>query len=96
MATGPAGSRCYDGPSPGGYRMEIRVLSALDTDAWLRLRVRALRDHPDAFGRAVEEADTAEEWTRRFDTTENGRDGFLLGAFEGVSWQASAASGPAA
>ncbi len=63
--------------------MEIRVLSAPDTDAWLRLRVRALRDHPDAFGRAVEEADTAEEWTRRFDTTENGRDGFLLGAFEG-------------
>ncbi|HSE93305.1 MAG TPA: GNAT family N-acetyltransferase [Methylomirabilota bacterium] len=62
--------------------MEIRMLSAPDTDAWLRLRVRALRDHPDAFGRAAEEADTAEEWRRRFETNENGREGFLLGAFE--------------
>jgi len=59
------------------------MLTSLDTDAWVRVRLRALRDHPDAFGRAAEEADTAEEWKRRFETNENGRDAFLLGALEG-------------
>ncbi|MGH7391927.1 MAG: hypothetical protein ACREM3_21085 [Candidatus Rokuibacteriota bacterium] len=41
------------------WRMEIRMLREPDTAAWLRLRVRALRDHPDAFGRAAEDADRA-------------------------------------
>src|SRR5215470_14519187 len=61
--------------------MEIRMLAEKDIDAWLVVRHRALREHPDAFGRAIEEADTREEWQQRFNLSENGLEGFVLGAF---------------
>ncbi|MDQ4045484.1 MAG: GNAT family N-acetyltransferase [Chloroflexota bacterium] len=43
----------------------IRLLTAADWDAWWRLRLRALADHPDAFGSDIDETLSAGEQASR-------------------------------
>jgi RimJ/RimL family protein N-acetyltransferase len=63
--------------------MEIRTLGEADLEAWLALRLRSLREHPDAFGRTPEEDDALDRWRQYFRTMDTEGDGFILGAFEG-------------
>lgn len=64
--------------------VEIRALGEEDAGAFRALRLRALRDHPEAFGSSYEEtrALPPEEWERRFrsDWVEGG---VMFGAFVG-------------
>jgi RimJ/RimL family protein N-acetyltransferase len=59
-----------------------RLLTAADTDAFRRLRLRALREHPDMFGRAYEETQSATEMAEEFRTLHDGQAGFILGGFD--------------
>jgi ribosomal protein S18 acetylase RimI-like enzyme len=61
--------------------MEIRTLDEADLEAWLVLRLRSLREHPDAFGRTPEEDEDAGRWRQYFRTMASDGDGFVLGAF---------------
>ena len=63
-------------------RHTISLLSPADAAAYHALRLRALREHPEAFGRSPEEVEPVEAWAETFRA--NGeRDGdFTLGAFE--------------
>ncbi len=63
--------------------METRILTEGDAEAYRRLRLRGLGEEPLAFARTPEEADSVDEMKRRFRTTEDGTDGFILGAFQG-------------
>lgn len=63
--------------------MELRGLTEADAEAFRRVRLRALEEHPEAFGRAPEEVESLEEIRQRLGTTGNGLGGFVLGAFEG-------------
>lgn len=62
--------------------METRTLTEDDAEAYRQLRVRGLGEEPRAFARTPEEADSVDEMRRRLRTTEDGTDGFILGAFE--------------
>lgn len=62
--------------------MEIRALTEADADAFRRVRLRALREHPEAFRRAPEEADSLETLKRRLGTAGRGGEEFVLGAFD--------------
>jgi len=64
--------------------MEIRLLTESDAAAWRELRLRMLRDHPDAFGSAYEENVTqpVESFAQRLREAHNLPDSFILGAFE--------------
>ncbi len=59
------------------------MLTEADAEAYRRLRLRALRDHPDLFGRAYEEAQSLKEMVEDFRSQHNGVASFILGAFEG-------------
>jgi len=59
----------------------MRLLTAADADAYRRLRLRALSEHPEFFGRAIEEAETLAEITEQLGTRHDGRESFILGAF---------------
>jgi ribosomal protein S18 acetylase RimI-like enzyme len=61
----------------------IRSLDAADAPVFHRLRLRALHDHPDAFGRAPEEMEAVEVWTERLGADVGSDGDFVLGAFEG-------------
>lgn len=63
--------------------MEVRSLTEAEAGAFLALRLRALREHPDAFGPAYEEecstpVEAIAERLRRYSRT---GDGFILGAW---------------
>jgi RimJ/RimL family protein N-acetyltransferase len=60
----------------------IRLLTPDDAEAYRAVRVRALTEHPDAFGRAIEEVETLAEITQRLGVRDEGRESFILGAFE--------------
>lgn len=64
--------------------MEIRELTEADTTPYLALRLRALRDHPDAFGASYdEEAARPVEYTvERLRAAAASPDDFILGAFD--------------
>ncbi|MBA3945841.1 MAG: GNAT family N-acetyltransferase [Herpetosiphonaceae bacterium] len=61
--------------------MIIRRLAQADVDAFRQLRLRALQEHPEAFGRSYEESIAAppEHWLARLQPTPHD---FILGAFE--------------
>jgi RimJ/RimL family protein N-acetyltransferase len=63
--------------------VEIRQLTEADAEAYRAVRLRALREHPDAFGRAYEEAQGLDEMTQDFRSQHDGRRSFILGAFGG-------------
>ena len=62
--------------------MLVRVLGPPDAAAFRAQRIRALREHPDAFGRAPEEVDSVEVWTERLRGYGLSDLDFLLGAFD--------------
>jgi ribosomal protein S18 acetylase RimI-like enzyme len=66
--------------------MLIRPLTSADAATWRELRLRMLREHPDAFGSAYEEhADRpVESFAQRLREVNNAPDSFILGAFEGA------------
>jgi ribosomal protein S18 acetylase RimI-like enzyme len=65
--------------------MIIRMLVAGDAQAFRDLRLRALRDHPEAFGRSPEEVEPAEVWARRTEIDALSEPDFTLGAFDGAT-----------
>lgn len=63
--------------------MAIRKLDGADAPAFHALRLRALREHPEAFGRTPEELDPVDVWARRLAGEASADDKFTLGAFDG-------------
>ena len=63
--------------------MLIRALTPRDAAAFRALRVRALREHPEAFGRTPEEVDPVEAIAERFRRDAESDLDFVLGAFDG-------------
>jgi RimJ/RimL family protein N-acetyltransferase len=63
--------------------VEVRKLTEADAGAYRAVRLRALREHPDAFGRAYEEAQSLDEMTEDFRSQHDGGRAFILGAFDG-------------
>ena len=62
----------------------IRPLRAGDAPAYHTQRVRALREHPDAFGRSPDEVDSVEVWAARLGDDAGSEYDVMLGAFEGT------------
>jgi ribosomal protein S18 acetylase RimI-like enzyme len=74
----------YDPDSEAGSTpMTIRPLGPTDAAAFRVLRLRGLRDHPEAFGRSHEEIDSVEAIAARFraDVDSAFEFDFVLGAF---------------
>jgi RimJ/RimL family protein N-acetyltransferase len=67
----------------GGLIVRIRPLAPSDASAFRALRIRALIDHPEAFGRTPEEIDSAELWAERLRLDAGSDLDCLLGAFDG-------------
>ena len=66
-----------------GTPRAIRARGPADTPAFRELRLRALQDHPDAFGRTPEEVDTTKVLAERFRENAQSEFDFVLGAFDG-------------
>lgn len=66
--------------------MEIRLLTEAGTEAYWALRLRGLREVPDAFGTTYEEAVTRPlaKVAQRFREELTSPDNFIMGAFEGT------------
>jgi ribosomal protein S18 acetylase RimI-like enzyme len=60
----------------------IRALTDADAEAYRHMRLRALRDHPDVFGRAFEEAETHDEILAALRSRDDAVGRFVLGAFD--------------
>src|SRR6476469_9626417 len=69
----------------GNIRVEIRDLTEDDAGIYWELRLRALKEEPDAFGSDYEESRqrSQAEIARRIPKAGDGSDDFLLGAFDG-------------
>jgi RimJ/RimL family protein N-acetyltransferase len=67
----------------GTVPVTIRPLDAADAPVFHQLRLCALRDHPDAFGRAPEEMEPVEVWAERLRVDAGPDVDFVLGAFDG-------------
>ncbi len=63
----------------------IRGLTPSDAPTFRELRVRALHDHPEAFGRTPDEVDAVEVIAERFRRDAGSDLDFALGAFEGAT-----------
>jgi hypothetical protein len=72
----------------------IRALGPDDAAAYRELRVRALREHPDAFGRTPQEVPTVEVITEHFRQDVGSDQDLTLGAFEGEALLGVAAARP--
>jgi ribosomal protein S18 acetylase RimI-like enzyme len=72
--------------------MQIRLLTEADAEAWRALRLRMLREHPDAFGSAYEENVTrpVEAFAQRLRQAHSAPDNFILGAFDDAKLVGSA------
>jgi len=80
----PSAGRSYDRRSEAGSTpMTIRPLEPTDAAAFRALRVRGLRDHPEAFGRSHEEIDAVEAIAERFRVDADSDFDVVLGAFDG-------------
>jgi ribosomal protein S18 acetylase RimI-like enzyme len=66
--------------------LEIRALTEADVEAFWEVRLRALRESPEAFGMSYENArDTPlADVAKRLRNDDRSPDGFVLGAFEGA------------
>jgi ribosomal protein S18 acetylase RimI-like enzyme len=75
----------YDLRSEVGPTPMIRPFGPADAVAFRALRLRGLRDHPEAFGRSPEEIDSVEAIAARFraDADAGFELDFVLGAFDG-------------
>jgi ribosomal protein S18 acetylase RimI-like enzyme len=60
----------------------IRVLGPGDAAVYREHRIRALREHPDAFGRTPDEVAPLEILTEQFRQDAGSEEDFILGAFE--------------
>src|SRR5438445_2941060 len=65
--------------------MLVRPLGPDDAAAFRALRIRSLREHPEAFGRTPEEVDSLDVWTKRLRIDVTSDLDFMLGAFEGAT-----------
>ena len=65
--------------------IEIRPVTAADVAVYWPVRLRALHDHPEAFGASYEESleRPLEEAARRLANEDGSPDSFLLGAWDG-------------
>jgi len=63
----------------------VRELRPTDAPAFHALRLRALREHPEAFGRTPEEMDPVDVWARRLAEDAGSDHDFMLGAFGGTT-----------
>src|SRR5688572_21871732 len=63
--------------------MVIRELGPSDASVFRALRIRALIEHPEAFGRTPEEVDSVEVWAERLRVDAGSDLDCLLGAFDG-------------
>ena len=65
--------------------MQIRKLIPEEAPLFQELRLRGLKDHPEAFGESHDEfaSQSAEEIARRIQPASGSRTGFVLGAFDG-------------
>ena len=61
--------------------MEVRALTEADAEAWLALRLRALREHPDAFVATPEETESLPDVKKRFATARDD-ESIVVGAFD--------------
>src|SRR5207247_11217582 len=61
--------------------MEVRALTEADTEAWLALRLRALREHPDAFVATPEETASLPEVKKRVAAARDD-ESIVVGAFD--------------
>ena len=61
----------------------IRVLGPDDAAAFRDIRLRAVREHPEAFGRTPEEVDSVEVWAKRMRADATSNLDVLFGAFVG-------------
>ena len=68
-----------------GEGVDVRELTGDDADDFRRLRLRALREHPDAFGSSYEAESAApvEAAAERLRLNAESRDSFTLGAYRG-------------
>ena len=64
--------------------MDIRKLTEADADDFWKIRLRALRDNPEAFGSSYEESLTIPlaNIVERLRNESTAGDNFILGAFE--------------
>ena len=63
--------------------MLIRSLGPAHAPAFRELRVRALRDHPEVFGRTPEEIDATDVLAERFRQDADSDVDFMVGVFDG-------------
>src|SRR3954452_13186934 len=70
----------------GKAQVEIRDLTENDSDIYWELRLRALKEEPDAFGSDYDESRqrSREELARRMPKAGEQSDNFLLGTFDGA------------
>jgi len=61
----------------------IRPLGPADAATYRELRIRALREHPDAFGRTPEEVPPVDVVAEQFREDIDSEEDVMLGAFEG-------------
>ena len=66
-------------------RVTVRPLGLDEFEAWRALRLRALRDHPDAFGASFEDeaANGSAARRERFEAAARGEGSAIFGAFDG-------------